>query len=128
MVVSYPRPDISEKFGPGASAYLASYRKAYNREPVAPQGLTAYTGMRILLETVEAAGSTDVDKVRAAAAKLDKPLNSYPSGFGVKFDDKFQNTRAIFTVIQWQGGKQVTVFPPEARAAGGALKNTPRKQ
>jgi branched-chain amino acid transport system substrate-binding protein len=128
MVVSYPRPDISEKFGPGAAAYLASYRKAYNREPVAPQGLTAYTGMRILLETVEAAGSTDVDKVRAAAAKLDKPLNSYPSGFGVKFDDKFQNTRAIFTVIQWQGGKQVTVFPAEARAPAVAVKNTPRKQ
>jgi branched-chain amino acid transport system substrate-binding protein len=127
FVVSYPRPDISEKFGPGASAYLAAYRKAYNREPVAPQGLTAYTGMRILLETMEAAGSTDVEKVRAAAAKMDKPLNTYPSGFGVKFDDKFQNTRAIFTVIQWQGGKQVTVFPPEARAAGVGLKNTPRK-
>jgi branched-chain amino acid transport system substrate-binding protein len=127
FVVSYPRPDISEKFGPGASAYLAAYRKAYNREPVAPQGLTAYTGMRILLEAVEAAGSTDVEKVRAAAAKMDKPLNSYPSGFGVKFDDKFQNTRAVFTVIQWQGGKQVTVFPPEARASGTSLKNTPRK-
>jgi len=128
MVVSYPRPDISEKFGPGAAAYLAAYRKAFNREPVAPQGLTAYTGMRILLETIEAAGSTDVEKVRAAAAKLDKPLNTYPSGFGVKFDDKFQNTRAIFTVIQWQGGKQVTVFPPEARGPGIALKNVPRKQ
>ena len=127
FVVSYPRPDISEKFGPGASAYLAAYRKAYNREPIAPQGLTAYTGMRILLETVEAAGSTDVEKVRAAAAKMDKPFNTYPSGFGVKFDDKFQNTRAIFTVIQWQGGKQVTVFPPEARGSAIALKNTPRK-
>jgi len=127
FVVSYPRPDISEKFGPGASAYLASYRKAYNREPVAPQGLTAYTGMRILLETVEAAGSTDVEKVRAAAAKMDKPVNSYPSGFGVKFDDKFQNTRAIFTVIQWQAGKQVTVFPPDARGSSITLKNTPRK-
>ena len=127
FVVSYPRPDISEKFGPGASAYLASYRKAYNREPVAPQGLTAYTGMRILLDTIEAAGSTDVEKVRAAAAKMDKPLNTYPSGFGVKFDDKFQNARAIFTVIQWQGGKQITVFPPEARGSSVALKNTPRK-
>lgn len=127
FVVSYPRPDISEKFGPGASAYLAAYRKAYNREPIAPQGLTAYTGMRILLDTVEAAGSTDVEKVRAAAAKMDKPVNSYPSGFGVKFDDKFQNTRAIFTVIQWQGGKQVTVFPPEARGSNVSLKNTPRK-
>lgn len=127
FVVSYPRPDISEKFGPGASAYLAAYRKAYNREPVAPQGLTAYTGMKILLEAVEVAGSTDVEKVRAAAAKMDKPVNSYPSGFGVKFDDKFQNTRAQPTVIQWQAGKQVTVFPTEARPAGVALKNTPRK-
>jgi branched-chain amino acid transport system substrate-binding protein len=127
FVVSYPRPDISEKFGPGAGAYLAAYRKAYNREPIAPQGLTAYTGMRILLETVEAAGSTDVEKMRGAAAKMDKPFNSYPSGFGVKFDDKFQNTRAIFKVIQWQGGKQVTVFPPEARGSAITLKNTPRK-
>ncbi len=128
MVVSYPRPDISQKFGPGASEYLANYRKTYNRDPIAPQSLTAYTGMKILLETIEAAGSTEVDKVRAAAAKLDKPFNSYPSGAGVKFDDKFQNTRPGVTVIQWQGGKQVTVFPEQARAAGVALKNTPRKQ
>jgi branched-chain amino acid transport system substrate-binding protein len=127
FVVSYPRPDISESFGPGATAYLNAYRKAYNREPIAPQGLTAYTGLRILLEAVEAAGSTEPSKVRAAAAKLDKPLNTYPSGFGVKFDDKFQNTRAFPTVIQWQAGKQVTVFPNEARPAGVSLKNTPRK-
>ena len=127
FVVSYPRPDISEAFGPGASAYLAAYRKAYSRDPIAPQTLTAFSGMRMLLETVDAAGSTDVAKVRTAAAKLDKPLNSYPSGHGVKFDDKFQNTRAFPNVIQWQSGKQVTVFPAEARAAGIALKNTPRK-
>jgi branched-chain amino acid transport system substrate-binding protein len=127
FVVSYPRPDISEKFGPGASAYLASYRKAYGREPIAPQGLTAFTGMKLLLEAVEAAGSADMEKVRAAAAKMDKPANSYASGFGVRFDDKFQNLRAQPTVIQWQGGKQVTVFPNDARAAGVGLKNTPRK-
>jgi branched-chain amino acid transport system substrate-binding protein len=127
FVVSYPRPDISEKFGPGASAYLAAYRKAYGREPIAPQGLTAFTGMKLLLEAVEAAGSTEMTKVRAAAANMDRPANSYASGFGVKFDDKFQNLRAQPTVIQWQGGKQVTVFPNDARAAGVALKNTPRK-
>ena len=128
FVVSYPRPDVAEKFGPGASAYLASYRKAYNREPVAPQGMTAYTGMHILLEAVAAAGTTEMNKVRAAAAALDRPLSTYPNGFGVKFDDKMQNTRAFPTVIQWQGGKQVTVFPPEARPAGVAIKNVPRKQ
>jgi branched-chain amino acid transport system substrate-binding protein len=128
FVVSYPRPDISEKYGPGASTFLAEYRKAYSRDPIAPQSLTAYTGMKILLETIDASGSTEVEKVRAAAAKMDKPFNSYPSGAGVKFDDKFQNTRAAVTVIQWQGGKQTTVFPAEARAAGVVLKNTPRKQ
>lgn len=127
FVASYPRPDISEKFGPGAAAYLAAYRKQYNRDPIAPQGLTAYTGMLMLLETVQAAGSTDMDKVRAAAVKLDKPVNSYPSGFGVKFDDTMQNTRAMPTVIQWQGGKQITVFPAEAKAPGVNMTNVPRK-
>ena len=127
FVVSYPRPDISEAFGPGASAYLAAYRKAYNREPIAPQGLTAFTGMRMLLETLEAAGSTEISKVRAAAAALDKPVNSYPSGFGVKFDETFQNIRALPTVIQWQAGKQVTVFPAEARAASVGMTNLPRR-
>jgi branched-chain amino acid transport system substrate-binding protein len=127
FVVSYPRPDISEKFGPGSSAFLAAYRKAYNRDPIAPQAMVAYTGARILVEAIEAAGSTDAEKVRAAAQKMDKPMNSYPSGMGVKFNDKMQNTRAVFVVIQWQGGKQVTVFPDEAKAPGNTLKNTPRK-
>jgi branched-chain amino acid transport system substrate-binding protein len=128
FVVAYPRPDINEKFGPGASAYLAAYRKAYNREPIAPQGMAAYTGMHMLLDTLTAAGTTELSKVRAAAAALDRPLSSYPTGFGAKFDDKFQNTRAFPTVIQWQGGKQVTVFPVEARGEGTTVKNVPRKQ
>jgi branched-chain amino acid transport system substrate-binding protein len=127
FVVSYPRPDMSEKYAPGASSYLAAYRKTYNRDPIAPQSFAAYAGMRMLLDAVQAAGSTEPAKVRAAAAGMDKPVGSYPTGFGAKFDDKFQNTRAYPTVIQWQSGKQVTVFPNEARAQGVALKNTPRK-
>ncbi|HTO51291.1 MAG TPA: ABC transporter substrate-binding protein [Burkholderiales bacterium] len=128
FVVSYPRPDMSEKYAPGAAAYLATYRKTYNRDPIAPQGFAAYVGMRMLLDAVQEAGSTDPAKVRAAAAKMDKPFGSYPTGFGIKFDDSFQNTRAFPTVIQWQGGKQVTVFPVEARSEGTVLKNVPRKQ
>jgi branched-chain amino acid transport system substrate-binding protein len=128
FVVSYPRPDISEQFGPGAAAYLAAYRQAYKREPVAPQGMAAYTGMHMLLEAVAAAGTTEVTKVRAAAAAMDRPLSSYPTGFGAKFDDKMQNTRAYPTVIQWQAGKQVTVYPAKARSGNAAILNTPRKQ
>ncbi len=127
FVVSYPRPDMSEKYAPGASSYLAAYRKTFNRDPIAPQSFAAYAGLTMLLDAVQAAGSTEPSKVRAAAAAMDKPMGSYPTGFGAKFDDKFQNTRAYPTVIQWQSGKQVTVFPNEARSQGVALKNTPRK-
>ncbi len=127
LVVSYPRPDISEKYAPGAAAYLEAYRKAYNRDPIAPQSLAAYGGLLLMFDAVQAAGSTEPAKVRAAAAAMDKPLGSYPTGFGAKFDDKFQNALAQPVVIQWQGGKQVTVFPVEARREGTGLRNLPRK-
>ena len=66
-------------------------------------------------------------KVREAATRLDKPVNAYSSGFGAKFNDTMQNTRASPNVIQWQKGKQVTVFPVDARSAGVAMVNVPRQ-
>ena len=122
LVVSYTRPDIIEGFGPGAGAYLKAYRDKFKAEPIAPQGMVAYTGMQILFEALKAAGSTDVEKVRAAAAKMDKPIGSYPSGYGVKFDKNFTNTRAFMTVVQWQSGKLVTVFPKNAVSPGVTIK------
>jgi branched-chain amino acid transport system substrate-binding protein len=68
-----------------------------------------------------------MEKVRAAATKMDKPAKSYATGFGAKFDQKFQNTRAFPTVVQWQGGKVVTVFPKDAALPGVKLVNLPRK-
>jgi len=126
-VVGYPRPDQTESYGPGAATYLAAYKKKYERDPIAPQGMTAYVGVKILLEAIAAAGSVEVEKIRAAAAKMDKPTKSYATGFGVKFDDKFQNTRAVPTVVQWQSGKIVTVYPKEAAQPDVKLVNLPRK-
>jgi branched-chain amino acid transport system substrate-binding protein len=126
-IVAYPRPDQTETYGPGAAAYLAAYKKKYERDPIAPQGMTAYVGMQMLIEAIGAAGSVDMEKVRAAAAKMDKPAKSYATGFGAKFDQKFQNTRAFPTVVQWQGGKVVTVFPKDAALPGVKLVNRPRK-
>ena len=122
LVVGYPRNDISEAYGPGNKAYLEAYRAKYKAEPVAPQGMNAFSGFMILAEALKAAGSLEPDKVQAAAAKLDKPENSYPSGYGVRFDKNFQNVRTSFTASQWQAGKMVTVFPAKAVAPGVALK------
>ena len=126
LVVGYPRNDISETFGPGNKAYLEAYRAKYKSDPVAPQGMAAYSGFLILVEALRAAGSIDMGKVQAAAAKLDKPENTYPSGFGAKFDKNFQNVRASFTTSQWQDGKMVTVYPKTAVLPGVALKTLAR--
>ena len=125
--VAYPRPDQTEAYGPGAAAYLAAYKKKYERDPIAPQGMTAYVGMQMLIEAIAAAGSVDMEKVRGAAAQMDKPAKSYATGFGAKFDAQFQNTRAFPTVVQWQGGKIVTVYPKEAAQPNVKLVNLPRK-
>jgi branched-chain amino acid transport system substrate-binding protein len=125
-VVGFTRTDVSPEYGPGAADYLTSYKAKYNRDPIAPQGMSAFVGMQMLLEAIKAAGSPDPEKVRAAVAKMDKPLQSYATGYGARFDDNFQNTRAFPTVIQWQAGKQVTVFPKAAMGAGTTLKNVPR--
>ncbi len=122
LVVGYPRNDITEKFGPGSKAYLAAYQAKYKADPIAPQGMAAYSGIQILFEALKAAGSTEPDKVRAAIAKMDKPEGSYPSGYGVKFGKDFQNIRANLTTTQWQNGKMVTVFPKEAVVPGVVLK------
>jgi branched-chain amino acid transport system substrate-binding protein len=122
LVVGYPRNDISETYGPGNKAYLEAYRAKYKSDPVAPQGMNAYTGFMIMTEALKAAGSVEPEKVQAAAAKLDKPENSYPSGHGARFDTSFQNLRATFTTSQWQDGKMVTVFPKNAVLPGVTLK------
>ena len=122
LVIGYPRHDITEAFGPGQGAYLAAYRAKYKAEPIAPQGMAAYSGTLIMAEAVKAAGSLEPEKVRAAAAKLDKADSTYPSGFGAKFDQNMQNVRASFTASQWQGGKMVTVFPQRAALPGVSVR------
>lgn len=125
LVVSYPRPGIANDYGPGSDAFLQAYRAKYGSDIRAPQSLTAYVGMQVLLDALQAAGSTEPAAVRKAAAAMDIPPQSLANGFGVRFNENFQNTRTPPTVIQWQGGEQVTVLP-EVAATGGQLMGLPR--
>jgi len=126
LLVSYPRADVGEAYAPGASTFLAAYRAKYNREPIAPQAMSAYVGMRVLLECIAAAGSTEYEKVIAAAAKMDKPFGTYETGYGVKFDATMQNIRALPLIAQWQSGRVIAVFPPEAVPSGGKMVSLAR--
>ena len=127
LVVSFPRYDTNPKYGPGAAQYVAAYKAKFTKDPIAPQSMAAFVGAKILFKTIEAAGSTEPEKVRAAALKLDEPFGTYETGFGVKFDDSAQNTRARPVTAQWQDGKMVTVYPLEAGPDGVKLLPLARK-
>ncbi|MFP1630524.1 ABC transporter substrate-binding protein [Zhengella sp. ZM62] len=114
LVVSYPRPDISEDYGPGSKAYLEAYRAKYGEDPIAPQSMAAFVGFKIMAQAINKAGSAEPEAVGGVLGSFDEPLRTYETGFGAKFDENKQNQRAYPTVIQWQGGKQVTVFPDDA--------------
>lgn len=126
LVIAYPRFDVAESFAPGVKAYRDAYRTKYQVDPIQTQSLTSYVGMLILFEAIQAAGSIEPEKVRAAAAKMDKPIGSYVNGYGVKFDKDFQNQRAVTTTVQWQAGKVVTVFPKNAVSPGARLVSLAR--
>lgn len=118
LVTGYPQPDLSPDFGPGAAEYLEAYKTKFGGVPNFPQTMAAYVGMQMMLGTIEEAGSTDPAKVRSIMEGADEPRSSYATGFGQKYDDEYQNTMALPTVIQWQGGKRVTVYPTDAVAEG----------
>ncbi len=42
-------------------------------------------------------------------------MGQTPTGWGAKFSEQGQNTRAVPFLMQWQGGELVTVFPAERR-------------
>ena len=115
FVVGYPHFDIQKGYAPGAADFLAAYKKKNGSEPTFPQTLAAYTGMKMLIDALDEAKSTDPAKVKKVVADWDKKLGTYPAGFGAKFDDTFQNTLALPTVTQWQGDKSVTVYPEKAK-------------
>lgn len=127
FVVGYPHPSLPETFAPGIATFVDAYTKKYGKPPAAPQSLEGYAVFKMMADAVTAAGSTDMAKVRAVAAAMDKPVKTYANGFGARFDEKMQNTRAVPNVTQWQAGKSVTVYPVEARQPGTDLVNIPRQ-
>lgn len=124
LLVSYPRADISEAYGPGSDAFLALYKGEFGRDPVAPQGMTAFVGAKMLFEAIEAAGATDFEAVMAAAKAMDRPEGSYETGYGARFSDQMQNTRAAPVIAQWQSGEVRPVYP--VAAASAEVVNLPR--
>ena len=92
-----------------AKRYEAKYGEKY-----AASAQLGAAGIWLLAEVLKrTGGDLNPDKVRAAVLGIDIPVGGTLNGWGVKFQDNGQNApeRVQHYMLQWQDGRQVTVWP-----------------
>ncbi|MDZ7760357.1 MAG: ABC transporter substrate-binding protein [Desulfovermiculus sp.] len=113
--VDFTQYQVNEEFTPGLKKFLSMYKETFNEEPRSGHSLANYMGANVVFDLIEkTGGSLDAKKIRKAAMEMDIPLGQTATGWGVKYNEKGQNTRAEPFVTQWRDGKLVTVWPEGA--------------
>ena len=119
--VDFPQFAMNEAGAPGLKEFVAAYHKRFGGAPRSGHSLVNYVGAKGFLDALAAAKSTDKDKIREAVLAYKKPLGSTAAGWGFQFGADGQNQLAATNLMQWQGGKLITVYP-EAVAAAKPVK------
>jgi len=109
--------EVNPAAAPGVREVEAAYQRKYGAKPRSGHSLANYMGAKLFLDAIGRAGALDKDKIRASVLATDIPVGATATGWGARFDDKGQNTRARPFLLQWQGGVERTVLPPEAAVA-----------
>ncbi len=103
----------------GMDALISEF-KARTGEPwITQDSLSNYAHMMILKDAVEAAGSTDRDRVNAAIRAMNTSggvADLFPGG-RLQFDDRGRRVGASLAIAQWQSGVPVAVFPEDRAMA-----------
>jgi branched-chain amino acid transport system substrate-binding protein len=74
-----------------------------------------FMGLLVLADAVDRAKSIEGEKIRAALAVTDLPgERTILPWKRIKFDESGQNNDADPVLLQWSGGKFVTIFPEQA--------------
>ncbi|MEP9376130.1 ABC transporter substrate-binding protein [Aquabacter sp. CN5-332] len=115
--VDFTQYKTNPKAAPGMEDFVKKYKAKYNMEPRSGHSLANYMGARVFFDVIASAKDLKADTIRAEVMKVDIPLGTTPTGWGAKFNEQGQNTRAVPFLMQWQGGELVTVFPPDAAVA-----------
>ncbi|MDT7951793.1 MAG: ABC transporter substrate-binding protein [Acetobacteraceae bacterium] len=115
--VGFPPYAVNPDVAPGLRPVEAAYERKYGTKPRSGHSLANYVGAKLFLGALTRAGSLDKDKVRSAVLASAIALNETANSWGVRFDDKGQNTLALPVVAQWGGNVLRTVLPREAAVA-----------
>ncbi|MGA0594147.1 ABC transporter substrate-binding protein [Enterovirga sp. CN4-39] len=101
----------------GHETLIAEVKKRYN-EPWATQNvISTYGDIWLMAAALEKAGKADKEAVAQALRTMDGGPAKYFPGGQLKFDDKGRRVGAGVTIVQWQNGTPVTVFPKEIAVA-----------
>ena len=105
------RDALSNKAQELIREFVPRFKTKTGHDPGPLAGIALGYAWALLTEVLPEAGSMDLGKIRQAARKMDKPLGSYPTGVGLKFDERGQNTRILLPMMQWQSRKLPVVWP-----------------
>jgi branched-chain amino acid transport system substrate-binding protein len=112
---------------PWTMKFYDAYTKKWKVEPEGLGSSSSYMAIYVLKDAIERANSLDSDKVVAALEKTDME-----GVYGrIRFDPKSHQVipaldpkeGAVGTILQWQAGKRVVVFPKSI--ATGEIKLPP---
>lgn len=112
FALDVPPIETAERWAVGARPFAETYQRRWGSPPRSGLSLAAYAGAQIVL----AQPGLERAALRASLTALDHPEGQLPNGWGFRLDERGQNIRARPVLLQWQAGRPVAVFPPEAAA------------
>lgn len=115
--VDFPQVTMKDSGAPGLKEFVVAYQKRFGTPPRSGHSLVNYVGAKAFLDALAQAKSTDKDKIREAVLAYRKPVGTSAAGWGFQFADNGQNQLASTNLMQWQGGKLVTVYPEAVSTA-----------
>jgi branched-chain amino acid transport system substrate-binding protein len=101
----------------GHEALIAEYKTRYKEPWMTQNGISTYGDMWVIKDALEKAGKADRVAVADALRGMDGGSSKYYPLGEIKFDEKGRRVGAGMTIVQWQSGVPVTVFPPELALA-----------
>ena len=122
MVIGYTHTFINPDSATGVTEFRTAFEEAYGNTPLTHATQT-YSATLFVLDMIEAAGTDDVDAVIEQMRAADVPVGTYPSYWGVHFDENGNNLGAGDPpcIGQWQNGECVVVGADELQVADAIL-------
>jgi branched-chain amino acid transport system substrate-binding protein len=101
----------------GHEKLIAELKSKYNEPWMTQNAISTYADMWVIKDALEKSGKASAEAVATALRSMDGgPSRFYPGG-QIKFDENGRRVNAGLTIIQWQSGVPVTVYPPELAMA-----------